>query len=312
VSTCKVAITGSYLAGGAQALEVKNWQQVQVTDNTFYATTSANPNASPELAFAQYMPAAVTWNNNTYYDTTGTEPFAYNGTLGPTGSGLLTWPDWYTNTGYDTQSTYTQSGPPDATIIRPNRYETGRANITVLNWSGQPNTTVDLATTGLQPGQTYQLFDANNPTTPIDTGTYTGQTNTIPTPNQLNTIILTPGPTPQAVTQPTTPPAEDPTAVTSKPSAKPSPKAPKTNNGKGGRGPADAITVSAVDDGGLAAGASAAGVTDAQDSDEGPVLAATLAGAIVILNAWIVFAFRRRGSRARQPAIVTIARRPSR
>jgi hypothetical protein len=310
VTAGSVAITGNYLAGGAQALEVKNWQRVQVTGNTFYATRSANPNASAELAFVQGVSsAALTWNNNAYYDTTGTEPFAYNGTVAPNGSQLLTWPDWLPNTGFDTQSTYAQTTPPNSTIIRPNRYETGRANITVLNWSGQPTTSVDLASTGLQPGQTYELWDANNPSTPVGSGTYTGGPNTIATPSQLTTLVLTPG---AAAPAATAPPAETPIAGSTKPSTKQSPKASKPNNGKGGSVPTSVISATAVGDDGVAAGAAAAGVTDAQASSEGPMLAATLAGAILVLNAWIVFAFRRRGSRARQPAIVTITRRPNR
>jgi hypothetical protein len=216
VAAGAVTITGNYLAGGAQALEITNWQQVQVTDNTFYATSSANPNASPELAFVQGVnPAAISWNNNTYHDTTGTEPFAYNGTVAPNGSQLLTWPDWYSNTGFDSQSTYTQTAPPDNAIIRPNRYEPGRANITVLNWSGQPNTSVDLAATGLQPGQTYLLWDAYNPSSPIDVGTYTGAANTIPTPTPFTTLVLTPGPAAQTVTS--APPTNAPIAGQAEP-----------------------------------------------------------------------------------------------
>jgi hypothetical protein len=66
VTARAVAITGNYLASGAQALELNNWQQAQVTGNTFYANRSANPNASPELAFAQGVnPAAPTSPSST-------------------------------------------------------------------------------------------------------------------------------------------------------------------------------------------------------------------------------------------------------
>jgi hypothetical protein len=274
VTAGSVAITGSYLAGGAQSLEVLNWQRVQVTDNIFYATRSANPNASAELAFVQGVSsAAITWNNNTYYDTSGTEPFAYNGTVAPNGSQLHTWPDWYRNTGFDTQSSYNpNAAPPDGVVVQPNRYEPGRANITILNWSGQPSTTVDLSPAGLQPGQTYELWDANNPVTAVDSGTYTGGPNTIATPSQLTTLLLIPGPAPQALPSPPANPlgadAAQPAPPTDAATTVPTP---------GASDPAEAASPATADRG---------GTNDIW-------LAVAVAATLLALNAWLLYRRRR-------------------
>lgn len=66
-------------------------------------------------------------------------------------------------------------------IVRPNRYEPGRANIAIYNWDLQTQVSVDLSSSGLRSGQAFEIRDAQNVLgTPVVTGTFTGATVTLP------------------------------------------------------------------------------------------------------------------------------------
>jgi hypothetical protein len=59
------------------------------------------------------------------------------------------------------------------TVIVPNKYEAGRANIAIYNWDKKSSVTVDLS--GIfNPGDTYTVIDAQNPSTVVASGTYAG------------------------------------------------------------------------------------------------------------------------------------------
>jgi hypothetical protein len=188
-------LTNSYLVGGSQALDISRWQQATVTGNQFYATAGSNRNASDILAYVALPGASVTWNNNTYFDQTWPNsdgirnPFAYNGTTGPDGGQQLSWNSWRTNSGFDAQSSYDSTIPANKTIVQPNKYQPGRSNIVVLNWSRAVSAQVALP--GVQSGQTYKVYDANDMRTVIATGVYNGTSITIPTPNELGTFVVT-------------------------------------------------------------------------------------------------------------------------
>ena len=65
--------------------------------------------------------------------------------------------------------------------MRPNEYETGRANITIYNWSTAASVAVDLAGAGLTVGDSFEVRDAQNFFgAPVATGTYVGSPITIP------------------------------------------------------------------------------------------------------------------------------------
>ena len=58
-------------------------------------------------------------------------------------------------------------------IVRPNKYEQGRANIIVLNWDHADTVDVDLSSVGLRPGQRYRIQDSQNfYGNPVLSGTY--------------------------------------------------------------------------------------------------------------------------------------------
>jgi len=88
-----------------------------------------------------------------------------------------------TNLPTGTGNTYLSSWPTTAqpvVIMRPNKYEAGRANITVLNWNKSASVSVNLASV-LSVGDTYRVVDAMNYYgTPVASGTYMGGSISLP------------------------------------------------------------------------------------------------------------------------------------
>jgi len=70
---------------------------------------------------------------------------------------------------------YSSSRPTTAQIfIRPNQYEPGRANITVVNWGNAASVSVDLSSV-LYPGAVYEIRNAQNYFAgPVLTGIFSG------------------------------------------------------------------------------------------------------------------------------------------
>jgi hypothetical protein len=77
--------------------------------------------------------------NNTLYGTVGTLPTTY--------------PD----------NVYPPSRPTGLVVhVRPNEYEPGRAHVAVYNWDKQPTVGIDLSSSGLAVGETFEVKDAQN------------------------------------------------------------------------------------------------------------------------------------------------------
>lgn len=61
-------------------------------------------------------------------------------------------------------------------FVRPNRYESGRANITVLNWPLARTVAVDLSRAGLWEGDRFEIYDVQNLNgAPIASGNFDGK-----------------------------------------------------------------------------------------------------------------------------------------
>jgi hypothetical protein len=66
-------------------------------------------------------------------------------------------------------------------FIRPNRYERGRANITIFNWNNQKTVDVDLSSAGLNHGEDFEIRDAQNFLgEPVVTGVFSSRRIAIP------------------------------------------------------------------------------------------------------------------------------------
>jgi hypothetical protein len=80
-------------------------------------------------------------------------------------------------------NTYAASRPTSGAqiFVRPNQYETGRANITVYNWGKASSVSANISSAGLVSGDTYEIRDAFNFFgSPVATGTYSGAAVLIP------------------------------------------------------------------------------------------------------------------------------------
>jgi PKD repeat protein len=202
-------------------------QNATLVSNLFYYGYGRAPLTAFMLGYGAVAANSVMTNNyvanNSSFNVTG---LTMNGnTFYGSSSGVL--PNIYPN------NTYLSSRPTGIKVfVRPNRYESGRANITVFNWDLQ--NTVSVNVTGvLSVGQSYEVRNAQNffgP--PVLTGTYNGSPLQLPTSGlsmaspvgfaapqatgpEFNVYVLlplsgAPGPTPTATA---VPPTVSPTAT---------------------------------------------------------------------------------------------------
>ncbi|MGA2713504.1 MAG: right-handed parallel beta-helix repeat-containing protein [Bryobacteraceae bacterium] len=152
--------------GGFEAVAVGNWQSVTFQNNRVYSHGKYNLMLSTSNSTSGYA-----WNNNTYY---GSGLFTFNG------SGA-TFDGWQAKSHLDRNSSFRTGDPKGIwTIVRPNLYEQGRANIVVYNWDLASFVTVDVSGV-LTRGRQFQVRDAQNFFGPaIVRGTFDGSLIRIP------------------------------------------------------------------------------------------------------------------------------------
>ena len=88
----------------------------------------------------------------------------------------VTFDEWRKATGIDGETTF-KLGYPTGTrvVVRPNRYEKGRANVAVYNWNEAEAVEIDLSKV-LAAGQSYKIVSAQNFFgEPVTAGTYDGK-----------------------------------------------------------------------------------------------------------------------------------------
>lgn len=86
----------------------------------------------------------------------------------------------FTSAQYPNNSYFTSKPTGENIFVRPNQFESGRANIIVYNWDQKPSVSVDVSSV-LKPGDNYEVRDAQNfygP--PVAQGTYAGGSINIP------------------------------------------------------------------------------------------------------------------------------------
>ena len=152
--------------GGFEAVAMGNWQSVTFRNNRVYSQGKYNVKLSTSNPNPGYA-----WNNNTYY---GSGLFSING------AGAF-FDTWIAKSHFDANSWF-RSGDPTGiwTIVRPNRYEQGRANIVVYNWDLASSVTVDVSGV-LTRGRRFEVRDAQNFFGPaIVSGTFDGSLVRIP------------------------------------------------------------------------------------------------------------------------------------
>jgi len=196
--------------GGSIPVDVSYWRNTTVTGNTFYTPNLGFWSAQMLWVFrtASSSPI-VNWDQNKYFNAAPTfsngvqYSIGFNSAKNSLGGGILSFSEWKAACQCDAASQYTASAPTGVEVyIRPNAYETGRANIVVFNWSGVPSVSVDLSGK-LNIGDSYEILDAQNYFAgPLVSGVFTGTPVSIP---MMLSAVSTPVgnvPTPSAHTAP--------------------------------------------------------------------------------------------------------------
>jgi hypothetical protein len=180
----EVTLENNLIIGGSVALAVRNWQSARAHGNILYAETSANPRTDQSLVQVRTAPGGTyDWDRNVYVDgTRQLLPFTFDGAVNRWGGGNLGWREWRESSSLDRASRYERGRPRGLVVkVRPNRYERGRAHVIVFNPDRASSAPVDLSSSGLQPGERYEVVDAQNYFgRAITTGVYDGQAITVP------------------------------------------------------------------------------------------------------------------------------------
>jgi hypothetical protein len=160
-----LVLRDNYIVGGSPALRLRKWTQVSASGNTFVG--------SAELVNVLGSRSGFSWASNRHYRT----PTATAWTVDNAG---YTFADWVNRAGIGSSDAASTSPSGTQVFVRANKYEPGRANVTVFNWSGAGSASANL--TGiLAVGQRYEVRNAQNVFgTPAASGTYGGGSITLP------------------------------------------------------------------------------------------------------------------------------------
>jgi hypothetical protein len=162
-----LVLKDNYAVGGVPVAYIGKWERISMSGNTFYGDNGLirfNPLSSGIMR-------SYDWNNNSYFGSgRGDFLFLFNN------AAYRSFAEWQRPTGLDQSSQYTP-GPPTGTkiFVRPNQYESGRANIAVYNWDRKEMVEVDLKGV-LESGKQFEVRNVQDyfgP--PVLRGTYDGR-----------------------------------------------------------------------------------------------------------------------------------------
>jgi hypothetical protein len=162
-----LTMTDNYMPLG---LIMNNWTTATVTGNAF---APRNSDYSVDLRQGTNV-LATRWNDNFYSCPVAAKSFRSNSTA-------YTFSEWQSVTGYDSSSTNIAGSLTGTKVfVRSNRYETGRANIIVYNWSDLSTVPVDVRSV-LPTGTAYEVRNAEDFfAAPVLSGTFNGQPLALP------------------------------------------------------------------------------------------------------------------------------------
>jgi hypothetical protein len=155
-------------------LSLLGWQQVTMIGNTFFGLQNLLFLSRPkeDWDYSDYL-----IDNNTYLEGDASTPFNLE-------NQSLDFVGWRKAGAFDHHSRWvtSPSGRPTGTkiFIRPNRYELGRANITVYNWDRKSTVQVDLREV-LTRDMLYEIRNVlDYDGAPVAAGVYSGAPLTLP------------------------------------------------------------------------------------------------------------------------------------
>ncbi len=147
LSNGNAVIADNYFVGGFDPLDLWRWRGLALRHNLIFSAERPAVNLKPASDRYDYR-----GEGNLYY---GGGSFTFDG------SGK-DWAHWREATGMDAASRYGGEHPSGASVIvRPNRYERGRANIVIYNWDRARAVSADVAGV-LEPGAAFELRDVQN------------------------------------------------------------------------------------------------------------------------------------------------------
>ncbi len=155
--------------------KLAKWGTVSATGNTFAGAESI---LFLTLASGQST-SSYDWNRNSYFSLPSRwAPFSY---ITSSGTKAVNFANWKSNSRLDGSSTYALGNPSGTrVVVRPNRYEAGRATVVVYNWSGQGSASVNVSSI-LPAGSRYEVRNVQNYYgSPVASGTYGGGSINIP------------------------------------------------------------------------------------------------------------------------------------
>ena len=177
-----ITVTNSVFVGGYTGPDVSMQAgPVVFAGNKSYVHASAVQQARLELGPNQNT-NGWTWDTNQYF---GKNLFFTGSTDGNTAHGVnLDFNGWKSATGFDANSSFSDAPPKGTWVyVRPNEYESKRANVIIYNWDSSDSVAVDLSSV-LSSGDSYVIQDAQNfYAAPVVSGTYGGTPVSIPMKN---------------------------------------------------------------------------------------------------------------------------------
>jgi hypothetical protein len=172
-------ITNNYFIGGKQAIDLERWNTLTFQNNTIYAPVEDEVML---ITNSGQNSAGYTTGGNKYFGSGQWRIDPQCGNWPCPSSQAVNFANWKSLTGMDATSTFTPGAPTGVwTLVRPNQYEPGRANIVIYNWNLQGSVSVDLSTSGINIGDKYQIRDSENwYGGPVVSGVYNGSPVSVP------------------------------------------------------------------------------------------------------------------------------------
>jgi len=157
-----VTVRNNVVFDRGQALIIGNWRNAKVSGNTLAGYLLATLTVADPAVVGAYD-----WRDNTHLGSAGSTSWMF-------GTTRYTWADWRSRSRIGGSDRVSSTPSTPQVIVRPNRYEAGRANIVVVNWSGAGSASADVSGV-LKAGDAYEIRDAQNFYGPVvATGTYSG------------------------------------------------------------------------------------------------------------------------------------------
>ena len=207
-----LTVENNYVAGGAAIVSISGWENISFKNNTLVGQDLSNgligawPTATHDWTLDQnlYFDSASNGSTARRYSFSWLDPtqtirnafgggrLAFDEAPRYDAQGQMIGQGWRQWTGFDANSIYTPSLPTGVKVfVRPNQYESGRANVAIYNWDHANTVSVNLSGIGLTNGDQFEVRNVQNYFGPtVLTGTYNPASPTVNIP--MTDLTVTP------------------------------------------------------------------------------------------------------------------------